>query len=466
MHSLWLFWLSAFIPVTYASIVPQTLQLQRRASPNSTQLPSFDAKLQSNRYGTTFAVNVTLGNQIFPLLVDTGSSDLWVLQEGWTCINDTSNAILPQEACTFGPKTYQPSSTFEPITGEFFGEQLGNGRVSGVLGREDVTIGGAIVKGQIVGIANVTSNPGDGVYSGIFGLAYPVWTSAHPGSITNQSNNTYDYDRAVYSPFFNSLYQQGQVEPYFSMALERTPLTAFTGSGGYLTLGGLPPVSHAANFSRVPVEITPIPVNITDNKAQPSWWTINVGGVAYAPAGHPNNLTTNSTQFLAVVDTGNWFSFLPGDLADIVNSRFDPPGVLDQNSFPITYQVNCNATAPTFGFTLGNQTFFHNSQDLIIDSGDGTCISALIPFKGVSYASIIENGAIIGASFLKNVVAVYDFGNNEMRFAARTDDAGNSSSTTPSTSSSSSPILGSSTHGLMVAMLLACMIGIGGLNVV
>jgi hypothetical protein len=99
---------------------------------------------------------VALGNQTFPFLVDTGSTDLWVLQEGWACINDTSNAILPQEACTFGPKTYHPSSTFEPITGEFFGEQLGYGRVSGVLAREDVTIGGATVKGQIVGIANVT----------------------------------------------------------------------------------------------------------------------------------------------------------------------------------------------------------------------------------------------------------------------------------------------------------------------
>jgi hypothetical protein len=98
----------------------------------------------------------------------------------------------------------------------------------------------------------------------------PVWTSAHPGSITNQSNTTYDYNRAIYSPFFNSLYQQGQVEPYFSLALERTPLTALTGPGGYLTLGGLPPVSYTANFSSVPVEITPSPINITDNKAQPS----------------------------------------------------------------------------------------------------------------------------------------------------------------------------------------------------
>src|SRR5947209_5247499 len=103
MHSLWLFSLSAFVPVICASIVPQTLQLHRRASPNSTQLRSFDARLQSNRYGTTFAVNATLGNQTFPLLVDTGSSDLFVLQEGWTCINDTSNDILPQETCTFGP---------------------------------------------------------------------------------------------------------------------------------------------------------------------------------------------------------------------------------------------------------------------------------------------------------------------------------------------------------------------------
>jgi hypothetical protein len=137
--------------------------------------------------------------------------------------------------------------------------------------------------------------------------------------------------------------------------LERLPLGVSSGPGGYLTFGGLPPVAHSANFSVAPVEITPLPVNITNNKAQPSWWTVNVDSVLYGPGGdQSHNFTTNSTQFLAVVDSGNWFNFLPNDLADLINSRFSPPAVIDPTSYPPTYTVACNATAPTLGFSIGN----------------------------------------------------------------------------------------------------------------
>ncbi|KAK5215869.1 hypothetical protein LTR96_011174 [Exophiala xenobiotica] len=438
-------WMSFSLPVllsivSAASNVPRVSELHTRRDSTNSTLRSFTSKLQSNAYGTTFAVNVTLGgDQTFPLLVDTGSSDLWVVQEDWICVNDTSNAVLPREECGLGPERYHLDSTFQQAQGEFYGEIMGNGRQSGILGKDDVTIGGATVKGQTIGVANVSSNPLDGTVSGIFGLAYPVWTSAHPGSVLNQSNDTYDYDRVIYSPFFNSLYKEGQCEPYFSLALERLPLGDSSGPGGYLTFGGLPPVAHSANFSVAPVQITPLPVNITNNKAQPSWWTVNVDSVVYGPGGDlSHNLTTNSTQFLAVVDS-------------------------DPTSYPPTYAVACNATAPTLGFSIGNQTFFHDGRDLILDAGDGSCVSSLISFAGVSYEGVQLHGGIVGASFLKNVVAVFDFGKTEMRFAARTNspsasgENSASSTMTPSTSSAPGHLLTWSTEGLMliVAMVFA-----------
>ncbi|KAJ9641322.1 uncharacterized protein PV06_08619 [Exophiala oligosperma] len=460
------------LPIILSSVsaalnIPAVAELHTtRHSTNST-LRNFTAKLQANAYGTTFAVNVTLGGgQTFPLLVDTGSSDLWVVQNDWICVNDTSNAILPREDCGLGPEMYHPDSTFQEVPDEFYGEIMGNGRQSGILGKEDVTIGGATVKGQTIGVANVSSNPLDGTASGIFGLAYPVWTSAHPGSVLNQSNNTYDYDRVIYSPFFNSLYEEGQCEPYFSLALERIPLGDASGPGGYLTFGSLPPVRHSANFSVAPVQNTPLPVNITNNKAQPSWWSVNIDSVVYGPGDDSSdNLTTNSTQFLAVVDSGNWFNFLPNNLADLINSRFSPPAVLDPTSYPPTYKVACNASAPTLGFSIGNQTFFHDGRDLILDMGGDSCVSSLISFAGVSYEGVQLHGGIVGASFLKNVVAVFDFGKTEMRFAARTNSTGisggNSSTSTTTTPSSTSSAPGNlltwSTKGLMlmVAMVFA-----------
>jgi hypothetical protein len=94
------------------------------------------------------------------------------------------------------------------------------------------------------------------------------------------------------------------------------------------------------------------------------------------------------------------------------------------------YTVECNATAPKFGVTLGGQTFFHDGADMIIDTGGGQCVSSLVEFPSEGFEGITQ-GAILGDAFLKNVVAVFDAGKNTMRFAARELSASNS--TTSST---------------------------------
>jgi hypothetical protein len=412
---------------------PRTLHLQRKASFNTTQLPSYSTQLTSwhTGYELTFQTEVTFGNQTLSVLVDTGSSDIWVLGPNWVCINDTSNATLPQEACTYGSQTYTPSTTFHEISDMYFGELLGAGRVSGLFGLEDVTLGGITVTSQHIGVVNTSSNFGDGVYTGIVGFGYPSMTSSHNGSIVNADNTTYSVNASTYNPLFNSMAQEGLVEEaYFSIALERTPFNATTGPGGYLTLGGLPPVSYNPKFATVPVEIAPLPTEITGGIANSrSWWAINISGIIFSPASNPHNTTTNSTTALAVVDTGNWFNYVDPETASGINDLFEPPGQWNMETSPITYTIDCNARAPNLGFTIGGQTFFHNGMDLVYRVGDGTCVSAVVSNEGVQLYGL--TGVILGDTFLKNVVAVFDFGNNEMRFAERTEGRSNTSSTSP-----------------------------------
>lgn len=75
------------------------------------------------------------------------------------------------------------------------------------------------------------------------------------------------------------------------------------------------------------------------------------------------------------------------------------------------YLVDCSAKPPVFGVQIAPETFFIDGADLILDGGDGTCIS------GVNDAG--ESLSILGDVFLKNVLAVFDVGASEMRFAAR-----------------------------------------------
>jgi hypothetical protein len=334
---------------------PRTLHLQRKASLNTTQLPSYNAQLTSSHtgYELTFQTEVTFGNQTFSLLVDTGSSDIWVLAPNWVCINDTRNATLPQEACAYGSPTYTPSTTFHEISDMYFGEQLGAGRVSGLFGLEDVTLGGVTVTSQHIGVVNTSSNFGDGVYTGIVGFGYPSMTSSRSGSIVNADNTTCSVDASTYNPLFNSMVQEGLVEAYFSVALERTSLNATSSPGGYLTLGGLPPISYNPKFATVPIEIVHLPAEITGGIPNSrSWWAINISGMTFSPASNPQNTTTNSTTALAVVDTGNWFNFVDPETASAINDLFEPPGQWNMETSPVTYTIDCNARAPNLGFTI------------------------------------------------------------------------------------------------------------------
>ncbi|XHG09030.1 hypothetical protein AWENTII_012110 [Aspergillus wentii] len=233
-----------------------------------------------------------------------------------------------------------------------------------------------------------------------------LWEESPSKTRSNTSNSSYWYDRIVYNPLFTNMYEQGLVAPYFSLALARTAQNSSTGFGGYLSLGTLPPVPHS-DFSIVPVEILDnIPLNYTSGKRVRSYWALTVSGATYGSS-------TNSTPFQAFVDSGNYISYLPSAIANSVNALFEPPARYDASLG--AYVVDCTAKAPSFGLQIGNQTFFHNGADMIYQTGEGICISSVAASENVGIEGLTLN--IIGVPFLKNVVAVFDFGWNEMRFA-------------------------------------------------
>lgn len=366
--------------------------------------------LIATEYGTVFDVPVTIGSQTFQLLVDTGSSDTYVMEEGYTCI-DSDNMAVQSKQCNYSDNVYRKSETYRQVQGEMFGVKYGAGTASGHLAYEQVTMENITVLSQKVGIVNGSQPMGDEVNSGLLGLGYPSLTSAHPANHTG-NGTAYWHDRIVYNPLLYTMSEQGLMDPYFSLALAHTPQNVSTAFGGYMTLGGLPPVKHSSYFSTVPVEITEkIPLWYTSGKKTRSYWSITVGNVTYGSSS--NNLTTNSTSFQAFVDSGNYISYLPTAVVEPINALFSPPATYDSSSG--MYTVACSAKAPEFGLTIGDQTFYHKGSDLIYKTSDGYCISNLASSEEVSVGGLYLN--IIGVPFLKNVVAVFDFGEDQMRFA-------------------------------------------------
>jgi hypothetical protein len=135
------------------------------------------------------------------------------------------------------------------IPGQTFAILYGDGEtLRGSPGYDDITIAGITVKKQEIGIMNQVSGGGDGITSGLLGLAYPILTRAFNGS-NPKNTNPGDPGQMVYDPIFTTMCKQGLLSPQvFSMSMDRN-------GSGWLTFGGLPPVNYSTKIGSTPIKM-------------------------------------------------------------------------------------------------------------------------------------------------------------------------------------------------------------------
>lgn len=114
-----------------------------------------------------------------------------------------------------------------------------------------------------------------------------------------------------------------------------------------------------------------------------------------------------------VIDSGTTLMYLPDNVADTIASQFNPPA--RYIGFSNLYMVECNAQAPKLGVIIGGKTFLIAERDLLNNEGFGGPGSMCV----VTVQRQGKGDAVLGDSFLKNVVVVFDLGENEIRLAAR-----------------------------------------------
>ena len=258
-----------------------------------------------------------------------------------------------------------------------------------------MTVAGITVPGQEIGVVNQAAYNGDGVSSGLLGLGFPANTRAYSG--TNVAQDSAQTQK-IYNPIFTNMYTNGHVAPMFSLALDRA-------GGGQLAFGGLPPVSYTNSFASAPFQIlqTSSPDGQVESSSSYTFYTINVGGFAVGGA----SSAVNSTTTQMIVDSGTTQNYVPEAVADAVNYAFNPPPFYKSSAGD--YIISCDSKPPTFGVVIGGKTFTVDPRDMIINEG-GRCISGV--------ASTGATGtSILGHSFLKNVVAVFNVGGQVMEFA-------------------------------------------------
>lgn len=123
--------------------------------------------------GEEYATSIVFGTQTLDVIVDTGSSDTWVVKEGFECINLNTSKEVTESECDFG-STYTVDSTFKEISGEEFKIEYGDGEyLYGYMGTETVTLADITVSAEVA-VVTEAAWEGDGTTSGLTGLAYPA----------------------------------------------------------------------------------------------------------------------------------------------------------------------------------------------------------------------------------------------------------------------------------------------------
>ncbi|KAF2159236.1 hypothetical protein M409DRAFT_71135 [Zasmidium cellare ATCC 36951] len=380
-------------------------------SVSSTYTQNGTTPLISLEGGQVFLANVLVGGQEYSLVIDTGSSDPWLAVTDFSCYDPIDDAPLDQYLCEFGPLYHSTqSSTFVPIADQNFNISYADGEyLTGSLAYESFRMAGIDVPNQQFGVVDQAAWYGDGISSGLVGFAYRTLTSAYAGSdpTSDRKGRT-----MLYNPLFVNMYENEGVPTVFSMAIDR-----IQSNGGVLAIGGIPDIPHAPYWANT--EIHPVSVNTTSGEPVYEFYTIDVDGFAistststqFNPYDNDNPYKTplvgNDTD--VIVDSGTSLCYVPDDVAAELADAFDPPATWDASTY--AYFVDCDATAPVFGVSIEEKIFFVNAEDIIIQINDNLCVTGIQPNLG--------GLNILGGTFMKNVLTVFDIGAEQLRFAAR-----------------------------------------------
>nr|VWO98793.1 Fox3p [Ganoderma boninense] len=242
--------------------VPRTLLPNLRFSK-----PNVDISLaSSNEYA--YLIQIDVGGQSFNVLLDTGSSDLWVVSSD--CTVDDCHGV---------PKYAQSSSL--ALTDVPFHLDYLSGSVSGLVGTETVTLGEYQISSQIFALANSTAGLGlaSTGNSGILGLAFPAEASI-PDTVgrTLVLNllSGFNDSSARYFAFqlggsaSGSSFTVGEVDPAFAKSADDlTSTPVFRAPGALYDYWKLPLQSFTINgtpfaLSKTNVNGAPAPIAVLD----------------------------------------------------------------------------------------------------------------------------------------------------------------------------------------------------------
>ncbi|KAF8339109.1 aspartic peptidase A1 [Cantharellus anzutake] len=319
-------------------------------------------ELQLTNYANSqYFADISIGTppQNFSVIMDTGSSNLWIPSKSCKSVACTIHAQYDSSA----------SSTYNP-DGASFRIHYGSGSVEGHVSGDTVDVGGLGVKNM--SFAEATSEPGPafiyGKFDGILGLG--MWNI----SVNN------------IRPLFYQMIEQGLVEaPVFSFRIGPSEQ-----DGGEAVFGGIDPAHYKGDMSFHSVK-------------RQGYWQLALERVAIG------NSTLDLSEAGAAIDTGTSLIIVPKEHASALNNAI---GAIPNGNGQYVLPCHTVASLPDIVFTFGDKTKDYplSPSDYILTVGK-SCMSVF------TFMDSPSGLWIIGDVFLRRYFSVFDLGNNAVGFA-------------------------------------------------
>ncbi|KAL8404537.1 hypothetical protein RB594_009404 [Gaeumannomyces avenae] len=315
----------------------------------------------SNFMNAQYYSEITVGTppQSFKVVLDTGSSNLWVPSQSCGSI-----------ACYLHSKYDSSASSTYKKNGTEFEITYGSGSLSGFVSNDVMQIGDIKIKNQ--DFAEATKEPGlafaFGRFDGILGLGF----------------DRLSVNKMV-PPFYQMIDQKLIDEPVFAFYL------ADQDDESEAIFGGI-------NKDHIDGKIIEIPLR------RKAYWEVDFDAIALGDeVGELENTGV-------ILDTGTSLNVLPTQLAEMLNAQIGA-----KKGYNGQYTIDCDKrkSLPDVTFTLTGHNFSITAYDYILEAS-GTCIST---FMGMDIAPPAGPLAILGDAFLRRYYSIYDLGKGTVGLA-------------------------------------------------